>query len=251
VGTLEPNSLTESTRKLAKRKDARYLQLEAYDVNFEDKEVVLQDQDGRNFHLPYDKLVIAVGSQSTTFNVPGVQDNCVFLKSLDDAVRIRSIILSNFERASLPTTTDTERARLLSFAVCGGGPTGTELLAELHDFIHDDLLRYFPTIRPSDIRLSIIQSQDHILNTYDKAISEYCEKQFKRNNINVLVNARVTRVEPHHVLYTEKGDPSKEEKSLDVGMCLWATGIDMIPFTKRIKQRLHRTRRARSLWISS
>jgi NADH dehydrogenase FAD-containing subunit len=88
------------------------------------------------FHPPYshplptryDKLIIACGSVSSTHGVPGLE-NCFQLKSISDARAIRRRILDNFEAASLPTTTPEERKRLLSFVICGGGPTGVETAA--------------------------------------------------------------------------------------------------------------------------
>lgn len=93
-------------------------------------EVETPDAHGNMQHIyvPYDKLVIAVGSVSSTHGVPGLE-NCFQLKTIGDAQAIRRRILDNFEIATLPTTTQEERKRLLSFVVCGGGPTGVETAA--------------------------------------------------------------------------------------------------------------------------
>ena len=64
------------------------------------------------------------------------------LKSIDDSRKIRNRILSIFEQASLPSTTPAERRNLLSFVVCGGGPTGVEFASELYDMINEDVLDY-------------------------------------------------------------------------------------------------------------
>lgn len=64
------------------------------------------------------------------------------LKTIEDARRIRNKVLSNLELASLPTTTPEERQKLLSFVVCGGGPTGVEFASELYDMINEDVLDY-------------------------------------------------------------------------------------------------------------
>src|SRR5579871_4146247 len=86
----------------------------------------------------YDKLVIACGSISSSHGVPGLE-NCFQLKTIADAQRIRRRILDNFETASLPTTTPEERKRLLSFVICGGGPTGVETAA-VGTFLHHILV---------------------------------------------------------------------------------------------------------------
>jgi NADH dehydrogenase len=79
------------------------------------------------------------------------------------------------ELACLPTTSDEERKRLLSFVVCGGGPTGVEFAAELYDLLNEDLRGNFPKILRNEISVHVIQSRGHILNTYDEALSTYAE----------------------------------------------------------------------------
>ena len=77
--------------------------------------------------------------------------------------------------ACLPTTSDEERKRLLSFVICGGGPTGVEFAAEVFDLLNEDLLNQFPRIIRNEISVHVIQSRTHILNTYDEALSTYAE----------------------------------------------------------------------------
>lgn len=114
------------------------------------------------------------GSTSNPHGVKGLEC-CNFLKSIDDARQIKRKIITNLEKACLPTTSDEERKRLLSFVVCGGGPTGVEFAAELYDMLNEDLLRSFPKILRNEISVHLIQSRRHILNTYDEALSIYAE----------------------------------------------------------------------------
>lgn len=79
------------------------------------------------------------------------------------------------ELACLPTTSDEERRRLLSFVISGGGPTGVEFAAELYDLLNEDLMKTFPKILRNEISVHVIQSRGHILNTYDEALSTYAE----------------------------------------------------------------------------
>lgn len=79
-----------------------------------------------------------------------------------------------------------------------------------------------------DISIHIIQSRDHILNTFDSKISEYAEKRFDRERVNVITNARVAKIEPDHVVYKLKPTQPDQEpvaKELPYGLCLWSTGI--------------------------
>ncbi|CAJ0870942.1 365_t:CDS:10 [Entrophospora sp. SA101] len=224
VGTLETRSLLEPIRSIVKGIDAHYLEATATDICFDERlvEVKPTGDFSQSFYVPYDKLIIAVGSQSITHGIEGIE-HCHFLKTVNDARKLRKTIIRNFEMASLPTTSPEEKKRLLSFVVCGGGPTGVEFAAELHDFLNEDLVRYFPAVLRNEVKVSIIQSQDHILNTYDEKISKFAESKFQRDNINVITNARVQKIEPNQIVYKmKKGD--KEER-LDYGLCLWSTGI--------------------------
>ena len=153
-------------------------------------------------------------------------DNCHFLKTIDDARLIKNTILQNLEHACLPTTSDEERRRLLSFVVCGGGPTGVEFAAELYDMLNEDLGRSFPKILRNEISVHVIQSRGHILNTYDEALSVYAEKKFAKDQVDVLTNARVKEVKPDRILFTQKDENGQVvTKELPMGFCLWSTGI--------------------------
>ncbi|CAF3144724.1 unnamed protein product [Rotaria sp. Silwood2] len=83
------------------------------------------------FDMKYDILIVAVGAENNTFNIPGVQEHSHFLKEILDARRIRSAISDAFESAMIPSQTEEERKRLLHFIVVGGGPTGVEFAAEV------------------------------------------------------------------------------------------------------------------------
>jgi NADH dehydrogenase len=113
------------------------------------------------------------GCVSNPHGVKGLE-HCNHLKTIDDARTIKNKVLENLEKACLPTTSDDERKRLLSFVICGGGPTGVEFASELFDLLNEDLL-VFPKILRNEISVHIIQSRTHILNTYDEALSQYAE----------------------------------------------------------------------------
>ncbi|KAL1405793.1 hypothetical protein Q8F55_007469 [Vanrija albida] len=241
VGTVEVRSLVEPLRKIVARVHGHYVCGEAVDVDMSERllEVELPGDGGPiRAYLPYDKLVVAVGSKSNDHGVKGLE-NCFQLKTIPDAQAVRRKIMDNLETASLPTTTPEERKRLLSFVICGGGPTGVEFAAELADMLNEDVAQYFPRILKDDINVSIIQSRDHILNTYSEKISDYAEKHFSRTNVNVIANARVQEVTPDRVILKQKdAEGNYELKEIDAGFVLWSTGIAMQGFTKRMVEQL-------------
>ncbi|GAA5810668.1 hypothetical protein MFLAVUS_004094 [Mucor flavus] len=241
VGTLELRSLLEPVRKIASRIHAHFLEGRAVDIDLDHKYVEVHGcNENENFYVPYDKLIVAVGATSMTHGVDGIE-HTVRLKTIRDAIDIRRKIIENVEKACLPTTTPEERRRLLSFVVCGGGPTGVEFAAEVSDWINEDLVEWFPKLIRKEISIHIIQSRDHILNTFDSKISDYAEKRFDRDRIDVITNARVVRIEEEQVVYKTKPTEANSEptvKTLPYGLCLWSTGIAMTSFAKNLTEKL-------------
>ncbi|EGN95573.1 hypothetical protein SERLA73DRAFT_186657 [Serpula lacrymans var. lacrymans S7.3] len=194
--------------------------------------------DPQRIYLPYDKLIIACGSSSSTHGVPGLE-HCFQLKTISDAQAIRRRVMDNFETASLPTTTPEERKRLLSFVVCGGGPTGVETAAEIYDFCQEDIMNYYPKICREEVSIHVIQSREHILNTYSEAISKYAEDKFRRDHVDLITSARVSAVYPDHVVYsTRSPDGTITQHTIPTNFVLWSTGIAMNPFTRRVSSLL-------------
>lgn len=144
-------SLVEPIRKLLTRCRAHFLEAHAEDVDMSNQLVLVNQTDkngvDQKFYVPYDKLVIAVGSDTNTHGVDGLE-YVHFLKTIVDARGIRNHLMDNFEKACLPMTTDEERKELLSFVVAGGGPTGVEFASELADMIQEDLIPYVQSPYP-------------------------------------------------------------------------------------------------------
>ncbi|SGY90194.1 BQ5605_C039g11792 [Microbotryum silenes-dioicae] len=234
VGTVEVRSLVEPLRKIIARVSGHYLQAKAVDVDFSERLLEVQGHGQENFYVPYDRLIIACGSVNSTHGVPGLE-HCHQLKTVPDAQKIRRRVMDNLEKACLPETEQEERERLLSFVVCGGGPTGVEFASELFDMINEDVLSFMPKILRDQVSVHIIQSRDHILNTYAETISQFAEAKFSRDEIDTILNARVKEVKPDRVIYTTKGPDGKlSEHSVKSGFTLWSTGIAMNPFTERV-----------------
>jgi NADH dehydrogenase len=179
--------------------------------------------------------------KGATTNPHGVKglENCHFLKDIEDARLIRNKVVQNLEDACLPTTSDEERRRLLSFVVSGGGPTGVEFAAELFDMLNEDMGRSFPKILRNEISVHVIQSRGHILNTYDEVLSRFAEARFAHDQVEVLTNSRVKEVQKDKILFAQKTESGETvTKELPMGFCLWSTGVAQTDFCKRIADKI-------------
>lgn len=183
------------------------------------------------FNVQYDKLVIAVGAYSQTFNTPGVKEYAHFLKDVKDARRIRSRILECFELSAQPTLTDEQRRALLHFVIVGGGPTGVEFAAELHDLLATDMVRHYPTLAHL-ARITIYDVAPRILSAFDAGLVEYATNQFARQGVQIKNNRHVVKV-------NEASIEIKEEGEVPFGMLVWSTGLAPNPLIDSIKELQH------------
>ncbi|KAF5325211.1 hypothetical protein D9619_009736 [Psilocybe cf. subviscida] len=173
------------------------------------------------FTIPFDKLIIAVGAYSQTFNIPGVKEHAHFLKDVKDARKIRSRIFECFEQASQPLLSDIERRNLLNFCIVGGGPTGIEFSAELHDLIHSDIVRHYPSLARL-CKITVYDVAPHILGSFDQSLRSYTEKTLSREGIRILTNHHVERVEKGKMIVKEVGE-------VPFGILVWSTGLSPNP----------------------
>ena len=126
-----------------------------------------------NFSVDYDRLIVTVGAKTNTFNIPGVEEHCHFLKEVSDAKNIRTKLLNCFERASVPGISEEEKRRRLSFVIIGAGPAGLEFAAakQYEDFGQTlafwgvDSGPYFvlPFLGPSTVRDGLSVPVDWVL----------------------------------------------------------------------------------------
>ena len=235
VGTIEFRSIIEPIRTSIN--EIRYYQAECVSIDPEKNVAKCQTVQSREFFdLEYDRLVIAVGAVNNTFGIPGVEENALFLKELDDARKIRRKIIENFERAAVPGTSDEEKERLLHFVVVGGGPTGVEFAAELSDFIRDDLVKWYPKLIES-AAITLLEATTQILGTFDSKLSEYAMKIFKRQSIDIRTNSPVKMVSRDTIMLNDG-------TAIPYGLIVWSTGIGptklllSLPFPKNRASRI-------------
>lgn len=237
VGTLSLDTLVEPMRHICRKKNVRLLQAAGHDVSFDDKLLEVRSETD-HFYVPYDKLVIATGAGTNTHGVKGLE-NAYFFKTAADCEKLRSAICNTLEIAALPSTDEQERRRLLSFVVCGGGPTGVELASEIYDLLKEDMPKMYPNLLVNLASVHIIQSRSAILNTYDETISQYAMDRFMHDDIDLLTNARVQEVLPDGVVFSRSNAEGKKDLyKIPSGITLWTTGVGLVHFVQRVMSNL-------------
>lgn len=215
TGTVEFRSIVEPVRR--RLAHVRFLEAAAQTVDWERRTVRAHGAvDGSAFEIPFDLLVIAVGGKPRDYGVPGASTFALRAASIEDAQEIRGRILSQFARADLPDLAADEIQRLLTFVVIGGGPTGVEVAAEIHDLLREELLRAFPRLAPR-ARIVLLEGGARVLSTYRQALSGYAERHFRREGIEVRTHTAVAAIGAREIVLKEGG-------TLPYGMAVWATG---------------------------
>jgi len=214
VGTIEFRSIIEPVRNI---QGIQYFQAVCKEIDSMNNKVYCEDSDsGKTFELGFDILVIAVGEITNTYGIEGVRNHAYFLREVTDARKIRIKVIDCFENASLPDVPDAEKRNLLRFVVCGGGPTGVEFAAELHDFIEEDVNKKYPGLR-NYIEVLLIEAGEKLLSSFDQKLSEYTLKLFNRQKINVKTKSYITKVTRDEI-FTSEGN------SFGYGILVWAAG---------------------------
>lgn len=157
----------------------------------EAKEVYLENKDGDAWTLSYDILVVTLGAVTKTFPTPGIAENAVGLKSVEEAVYIRNKLIDNFNRVSSMYKSNPRRKKLLTFVVVGGGFSGVEGFAEMRD-LATDLLKHYPSIDEEELSFHLIEASDRIMPEIPREQSAWVIDQLEKRGAHVHLNTFVT-----------------------------------------------------------
>ena len=173
--------------------------------------------------IPYDQLVLAIGSVSNDFNTPGIKEHCYFLDSNQQAERFQHTLLDSFTRLHQ----DDNQQQSLNIAIVGGGATGVELSAELYHV--SDLLKLYGLTNMTAKRLHIhlIEAGPRILPALPERIASSAKRELLKLGVNVRENTQVKAA-------TENGFITKDDEHIDANIMLWAAGVKAPDFIKEI-----------------
>src|SRR5215471_1103160 len=195
--SLEPTHISSPLRTSLHR--TRVIRGRVSLVDLEARRVTILLRDGSATEtLPYDHLVLALGSVSNYLGLENVQRLAFDFKSLLDAILIRNHVIDMFERADRETD-KTARQEALTFVVAGGGFAGVELAGALNDFGRGMLADY-PSLRPEDLRVILVHSRDRILPELSENLAAYALERMKERGVVFRLNARLADAGPGTVV---------------------------------------------------
>src|ERR1700751_3618708 len=165
-------------------------------IDVERKRVTVSHGFDRHSHdLEYDHLVLALGSVTNFFKLPGVAEHALTMKSLGDAVQLRNRLIAHLEEAD---TGCAHSASLLTFVVAGGGFAGVETIASINDFLRD-ALPFYPNLKEEMLRMVLVHPGEFILPELGESLGRYADKKLRARKVDIHAKCRVTAVRPDEI----------------------------------------------------
>jgi NADH dehydrogenase len=198
--SLEASSITAPVRAACPRTKFRCATVEGVD---QERRLVHMRTNGAatTESLPYDHLVLALGAVPNYLGLPGVEEHSFPFKTLHDATRLHNHVIGLLEEAEAEAD-PVERRRKLTFVVAGGGFAGSEVIASIHDLVHE-ALRFFPRTRPEELRFVLVHSRERILPELGPELAAYSLRKLRRRGIEFLLKRRVTGATAEDVTLTD------------------------------------------------
>jgi NADH dehydrogenase len=194
VGSVETRHIVYPLRAMARHRHIRFHKNKVARIDLERREVRLHN----NLIEPFEVLVVAVGSETNYYDVPGAEEHTRPFKTIVDAMTLRARVVELFEMAEQAESRE-QRRRLLSFVVVGGGVTGVEVAAELMEMARETLLPKYPSLHRSDLSVTVLEAGDRVVNTARVDHSAYVQRFLERHGVAVRLRATVRRVEAKRV----------------------------------------------------
>jgi NADH dehydrogenase len=221
AGTLEPRHVVTPLREILKRTYLRLGSIVGHDPAA--KTVELRAKYGEVETLPYDQLLLALGSVSRVLPVPGLAEHAVGFKSLADAIYLRNHVVETLEEANA-TEDPRRRDELLTYVFVGGGYAGLEALAELQDFAADAIESY-PRARLHGMRWVLVEASDRVLPEIDPQLADYALRELRGRGIDIRLKTTLEEVGP-------KNARLSSGETLAATTVVWTAGVAPQPILR-------------------
>jgi NADH:ubiquinone reductase (H+-translocating) len=187
AGSLSPRHVVVPLRRVLKR--CEVINGHAVGLDHANRSARIKPIDGPEYDLPYDVVVVAVGSIARTLPIPGLADRAVGFKAIEEAIYLRNQVLTSLDLAE--STRDAgRRRRALSFCFVGAGYAGVEALAELEDLARD-AMRSYKRITPADLNFVLVEATGRILPEVGEDMGRYTVRELEARDIRVALDTRL------------------------------------------------------------
>jgi NADH:quinone reductase (non-electrogenic) len=193
---LDMTNIVNPIRKLLRHVEFFHGDVESIDLAQKQVHVV-HGQTHHGHTLPYDQLVLAFGSVTNFYNLPGLAERALTMKTLGDAIFLRNRMIAHLEEANFECAASL-RKPLLIFVVAGGGFAGVETIAGMNDFLRE-ALPFYPHLRPDMLRLVLVHSGPVILPELGEQLGRYAHEKLSARGVEIKTNTKVIEMSDQEV----------------------------------------------------
>jgi NADH:quinone reductase (non-electrogenic) len=219
AGDLYPGDIVNPLRRILRHVKFIDADVQAIDLNARRIRCIASVAD-RELEFEFDHLLLTLGSETNFFNMDGVGDWSVTMKSLSDAALLRNRMVALLEEASLQTD-EAARRQLLTFVTAGGGFSGTETTGAVNDFVRETM-RYYPQLREELIRVVVVHPGNFILPELGEELGRYAEHKLRERKVEVIKGQRVANYDGVVVTLSDG-------TSIPAATLIWTAGVKPSP----------------------
>jgi NADH:ubiquinone reductase (H+-translocating) len=215
AGDLDPSDIVCALRPMLKH--VRFLQADVDGIDLEAREISLaHGVDRKRTLLTYHHLIIALGSETNSFELPGVAERALTMRSLGDAFLLRNQALGMLEMASLTDDTFARRA-MLTFVVAGGGFAGVETVGALNDFVRE-AVRHYPALTEAELRVVLVHPASVLLPELNESLGCYAQTKLASRKVEIRTDTRVAA-------FSDLGVELSNGETLATHTLVWTAGV--------------------------
>jgi NADH dehydrogenase len=219
AGDLYPGDIVNPLRRILRHVKFIDADVQAIDLNARCIHCIASVAD-RELEFEFDHLLLTLGSETNFFNMDGVRDWSVTMKSLSDAALLRNRMVALLEEASLQSD-EAARRQLLTFVTAGGGFSGTETTGAVNDFVRETV-RYYPQLREELIRVVVVHPGNFILPELGEELGRYAERKLRERKVEVIKGPRVANYDGVVVTLSDG-------TSIPAATLIWTAGVKPSP----------------------
>jgi len=219
AGDLYPGDIVNPLRRILRHMKFIDADVQAVDLNARRIHCIASVAD-RELEFEFDHLLLTLGSETNFFNMDGVRDWSVTMKSLSDAALLRNRMVALLEEASLQND-EASRRQLLTFVTAGGGFSGTETTGAVNDFVRETV-RYYPQLREELIRVVVVHPGNFILPELGEELGRYAERKLRERKVEVIKGPRVANYDGVVVTLSDG-------TSIPAATLIWTAGVKPSP----------------------
>src|SRR6266404_7473153 len=188
AGDLYPGDIVNPIRRILRR--VKFVEAEVEAIDLPARRVHCVGGVARlKFELEFDHVLLTLGSETNFFDLPGVSEWAVTMKSLFDAAMLRNRVLALLEEATIQKDAATRR-QLLTFVTAGGGFAGAETTGAINDFVRE-IVRYYPDLNEELVRVVVVHPGDFLLPELGQELGDYAERKLRERKVDVIKGVRV------------------------------------------------------------